>query len=52
MNQRMKKYYGRTATVGKKGDDADMKSTELDYFDQAIKELEEALREKEGEDQV
>jgi ribosomal protein S1 len=50
MNQRMKKYYGKAAAVGKKEEDGDMKSTELDYFDQAIKELEEALREKEGEE--
>ena len=50
MKQRMKKYYGTGAAAdGKKGEDGVIKSTELDYFDQAIKELEEALREKEGE---
>lgn len=48
MKQRMKKYYG--ATDGKKGEDGTIQSSELDYFDQAIKELEEALRDKEGED--
>lgn len=49
MKQRMKKYgYGASADDGKKGEDGDkMKSTELDYFDQAIKELEEALRDRE-----
>jgi len=51
MNQRMKKYYGKGAAAdGKKGEDGNMKSTELDYFDQAIKELEDALRDKEGEE--
>ena len=50
MKQRMKKHYGTGAAVdGKKGEDGVIKSTELDYFDQAIKELEEALREKEEE---
>ena len=52
MKQRMKKYYGTGAAAdGKKGEDGVIKSTELDYFDQAIKELEEALREKEGEEE-
>merc|ERR1739842_157575 len=47
MKQRMKKYYG--AADGKKGEDGTIQSSELDYFDQAIKELEEALRDKEEE---
>ena len=50
MNQRMKKYYGTSAAEGKNGAGGGLKSTELDYFDQAIKELEEALRGKEGEE--
>jgi general stress protein 13 len=48
MKQRMKKYYGASG-AGKKGEDG-ASSTELDYFDQAIKELEEALRDREGEE--
>lgn len=48
MKQRMKKYYG-TSGAGKKEEDG-ASSTELDYFDQAIKELEEALRDREGEE--
>lgn len=47
--QRMKKYYGAGAD-GKNGEDGTIQSSELDYFDQAIAELEEALRDKEGED--
>ena len=45
MNQRMKKYFKAGAQGGNKGND-NLKTTELDYFDQAIKELEEALRGK------
>lgn len=48
MKQRMKKYYGASG-AGKKEEDG-ASSTELDYFDQAIKELEEALRDREGEE--
>lgn len=48
MKQRMKKYYGASG-AGKKEEDS-ASSTELDYFDQAIKELEEALRDREGEE--
>jgi predicted RNA-binding protein with RPS1 domain len=48
MKQRMKKYYGASGS-GKKEEDG-ASSTELDYFDQAIKELEEALRDREGEE--
>lgn len=49
MKLRMKKYYGGRVD-GKNGEDGTIQSSELDYFDQAIKELEEALRDKEGED--
>lgn len=48
MKQRLKKYYGASG-AGKKEEDG-ASSTELDYFDQAIKELEEALRDREGEE--
>lgn len=48
MKQRMKKYYGASSAEKKEEDGAS--STELDYFDQAIKELEEALRDREGEE--
>mmetsp|Transcript_11749 Transcript_11749/g.18026 ORF Transcript_11749/g.18026 Transcript_11749/m.18026 type:complete len:348 (-) Transcript_11749:8-1051(-) len=51
MKQRMKKYYGAgDAADEQRGEGGTMQSSELDYFDQAIKELEEALRDKEGED--
>merc|ERR1739842_243189 len=36
LDKSMKKYYG--AAVGKKGEDGTIQSSELDYFDQAIKE--------------
>ena len=51
MSQRLKRYYGTARTVkgAKKTGDEDgvSSSSDLDYFDQAIRELEEALREKE-----
>ena len=50
MSQRLKRYYGTARTVKgakKRGDeDGVSSSSDLDYFDQAIRELEEALREK------
>ncbi|KAL7537526.1 hypothetical protein ACHAXR_007886 [Thalassiosira sp. AJA248-18] len=51
MSQRLKRFYGsagvRTAKQKNKAEDKEVKSTDLDYFDQAIRELEEALRDRE-----
>lgn len=50
MSQRLKKLYGTAGTpilAGEIGDEKDTKSAELGYFDEAIKELEEALRGRE-----
>lgn len=46
MSQRLKRYYGTARTVkGGKKKEGELPS-DLDYFDQAIRELEEALQEK------
>lgn len=56
LSQKMKKFYGSTGTVAKMDDDeddededlsGDLTGSELDYFDQAIRELEDALKERE-----
>lgn len=47
MSQRLKRYYGtaRTAKGSPSNDSQATTSSDLDYFDQAIKELEDALKE-------
>jgi len=51
MSQRLKKFYGSTASQSKMDDgekEEEDKSTELDYFDEAIQELEAALQGRES----
>ncbi len=45
MSQRLKRFYG-TAASEDKDHEQEKESSDLEYFDQAIRELEEALRER------
>ena len=47
MSQRLKRFYGTAASEQSDGDDEKDGSSDLDYFDQAIRELEEALKGRE-----
>ncbi len=43
----LKRFYGTAATERSDGDEEKDGSSDLDYFDQAIRELEEALKGRE-----
>lgn len=45
MSQRLKRFYG-TANTKSTTEEKNDKGSDLDYFDQAIKELEDALRDR------
>ena len=45
MSQRLKRFYG-TAASEDRANEEEKESSDLEYFDQAIRELEEALRDR------